>query len=316
MRGSDLTEVLSSVCDFIRYATSRFNEAGLSFSQGFDNALDEASYLVLTSLHLPHDLPPAYAAATLLPEERATLLGLIARRVDERVPVAYLTGEAWFAGMSFRVSPEVLIPRSPIAELIERGFEPWMGGAAIERALDLCCGSGCIGIATAVHLPDAHVDLVDISAPALALAAENAADHGVSERVEVIESDAFAALAGRRYDLIVSNPPYVGVDEYAALPGEFSHEPRLALVSGRDGLDLPLQILAAAAEHLEPHGVLVLEVGASESALIEALPDVPFTWVDFERGGSGVAVLDRATLVQCADQFAQALAQRSSGSSE
>lgn len=308
-----MTEVLSSVCDYIRYATTRFNEAKLSFNQGFDNALDEASYLVLSSLHLPHDLPPAYAAATLLPEERSHLLDLIEQRVQRRVPVAYLTGEAWFAGMSFRVSPEVLIPRSPIAELIERGFEPWMAGAPIERALDLCCGSGCIGIAMAVHLPEALVDLVDISPPALMLARDNAADHGVSDRTDVIESDAFAALAGRKYDLIVSNPPYVGLDEYNALPQEFSHEPRLALVSGADGLDLPLQILAVAALHLQPHGVLVLEVGASDAALMAALPEVPFTWVEFERGGSGVAVLDYETLLQCADQFAQALAQRAQG---
>lgn len=310
MQGQNLTEVLSSVCDFIRYATSRFNAAGLSFAQGFDSALDEASYLVLSSLHLPHDLPPAYANAVLLPEERALLLARIQRRVEERVPVAYLTGEAWFAGMAFKVSPDVLIPRSPIAELIERGFEPWLGGRAIERALDLCCGSGCIGIAMAAYWRDAAVDLVDLSLAALALARVNADDHGVGDRVECIQSDAYVALAGRRYDLIVSNPPYVGRDEYAALPPEFAHEPRLALVSGEDGLDLPLRILAAAAEHLHEDGLLILEVGASDAALVECLPEVPFTWLDFERGGSGVALLDRATLVDCADQFAEALAAR------
>ncbi len=305
-----MTDVLQSVCDFIRYATSRFNAADLSFSQGFDSALDEATYLVLTTLHLPHDLPPVYAAATLLPEERSEVLERIRRRVDERMPVAYLTGEAWFAGMAFKVTPDVLIPRSPIAELIERGFEPWLGGHPVANALDLCCGSGCIGIAMATHLPDAHVDLVDISPPALALAVQNAADHGVADRVEVIDSDGFGALKGRVYDLIVSNPPYVGRAEHAALPGEFSHEPKLALVSGEDGLDLPLRILAQAADHLAEHGLLVLEVGASEAALIDCLPDVPFTWVEFERGGSGVAVLDRDTLIDCADQFAQALAGR------
>jgi ribosomal protein L3 glutamine methyltransferase len=305
-----LTEVLSSVCDFIRYATSRFNAANLSFSQGFDSALDEASYLVLTSLNLPHDLPPAYAAATLLPDERSFLLQLIERRVQERVPVAYLTGEAWFAGMAFKVTPEVLIPRSPIAELIERGFEPWLGGRPVTQVLDLCCGSGCIGIAIAAHLPETQVDLVDISAAALAVAQQNADDHGVTERVEVIHSDGFSALEGRAYDLIVSNPPYVGVDEYAALPGEFNHEPKLALVSGQDGLDLPLQILASAAAHLHDEGMLILEVGASEAALVEVLPEVPFIWVDFERGGSGVAVLDRAALVAAAEQIAAALQQR------
>lgn len=310
MQGQNLTEVLTSVCDFIRYATSRFNAAGLSFAQGFDSALDEASYLVLSTLHLPHDLPPAYASAVLLPEERELLLQRIHRRVDERVPVAYLTGEAWFAGLAFKVSPDVLIPRSPIAELIERGFEPWMAGQAVGRALDLCCGSGCIGIAMAAHLRDAELDLVDISPTALALAQQNAEDHGVADRVECIQSDGFAALGGRRYDLIVSNPPYVGQAEYASLPPEFAHEPRLALVSGEDGLDLPLLILAQAAAHLNEGGVLVLEVGASDAALSDCLPDVPFTWVDFERGGSGVAVLDRDTLEACADQFAAALAER------
>lgn len=313
MRDFDLTDVLTSVCDFIRYATSRFNAADLSFSQGFDSALDEATYLVLTTLHLPHDLPPVYAAANLLADERAEVLRRIQLRVDERVPVAYLTGEAWFAGMAFKVSPDVLIPRSPIAELIERGFAPWLADQPLDRVLDLCCGSGCIGIAIAAQNPDAQVDLVDISAPALALAAENAADHGVGERVEIIQSDAFGALAGRRYDLIVSNPPYVGQTEYAALPGEFRHEPQLALVSGADGLDLPLRILAESAAYLNEGGLLVLEVGASEPALVECLPDVPFVWVEFERGGSGVAVLDRDALVACAGQFSAAVAQRRAG---
>lgn len=305
-----MTDVLQSVCDFIRYATSRFNAAGLSFAQGFDSALDEASYLVLTTLHLPHDLPPAYASAVLLPEERDQVLERIRRRVDERVPVAYLTGEAWFAGMAFKVTPEVLIPRSPIAELVERGFEPWVAGRTPARVLDLCCGSGCIGIATAAHLADAHVDLVDLSDAALAIARQNAADHGVAERVEALKSDGMRALGSRRYDLIVANPPYVGVAEYQALPPEFAHEPRLALVSGEDGLDLPLRILAGAADHLEEHGLLVLEVGASEHALVECLPDVAFTWIEFERGGSGVAVLDRDTLLEHAADFSDALAAR------
>ncbi|MCC6591913.1 MAG: 50S ribosomal protein L3 N(5)-glutamine methyltransferase [Xanthomonadales bacterium] len=305
-----LTDVLQSVCDFIRYATSRFNAAGLVYAQGFDSALDEASYLVLTTLHLPHDLPPAYASAVLLAEERALLLERIRRRVDERVPVAYLTGEAWFAGMAFKVTPDVLIPRSPIAELVERGFEPWVAGRTPGRVLDLCCGSGCIGIAIAAHLADAQVDLVDLSDAALELARSNAADHGVGDRVEILKSDGLRGLGGRRYDLIVANPPYVGESEYAALPPEFAHEPRLALVSGEDGLDLPLQILAGAAAHLEEYGLLVLEVGASEQALVECLPEVPFTWVEFERGGSGVAVLDREALLAHAADFGDALAAR------
>jgi ribosomal protein L3 glutamine methyltransferase len=305
-----LTAELRTLGDFIRYATSRFNAADLSFTQGFQSALDEASYLVLSTLHLPHDLPPAYIGSALLAEERELLLERIRQRVEERVPVAYLTGEAWFAGLCFKVSPAVLIPRSPIAELIERGFEPWIGGRALQRALDLCCGSGCIGIAMAAHQPELMVDLVDVSADALALARENASDHGVSDWVEVVESDLYAALGGRRYDLIVCNPPYVGQAEYAGLPGEFRHEPELALVSGSDGLDLPLQVLAGAPEHLEPGGLLVLEVGASEEALTSLLPELPLTWVEFQRGGSGVAVIDRESLLAHLGDVQAALAAR------
>lgn len=305
-----MTVELATIIDFIRYGASRFSAAGLSFGHSYDNALDEATQLVLHALHLPHDLSPVYGNARITEAEKEDVLGLFLRRIEERVPAAYLTGEAWFAGIAFKVGPEVLIPRSPIAELIERGFEPWVAGRTPERVLDLCCGSGCIGIATAVHLPDAQVDLVDLSDAALALARTNAADHGVEARVEVLKSDGLKALAGRRYDLIVANPPYVGEAEYATLPPEFAHEPRMALVSGADGLDLPLRILAGAAQHLAAHGLLVLEVGASEQALVGCLPDVPFTWVEFERGGSGVAVLDRDTLAEHAADFSDALAAR------
>ncbi len=305
-----LTDVLSTVCDFIRYATSRFNAAGVFSGHGFDNALDEASFLVLTALHLPHDLPPAYASANLLPDERRRVLELIRRRADERVPSAYLVGEAWFAGLAFKVTPDVLIPRSPIAEMIEQGFEPWLGGRACDQVLDLCTGSGCIGIAIAAHFPEAAVDLVDLSPPALALAAENAKAHGVDDRVRTWLSDGFDALKGRRYDLIVTNPPYVGAEEYASLPAEYAHEPAMGLQSGADGLDLPLRILAQAPEYLSQSGLLVLEVGASQSALVELLPEVPFTWVEFERGGSGVAVIERADLVTARAAVKAALRRR------
>lgn len=293
---------LTTICDFIRYATSRFNEAGVVFGHGFDSALDEATYLVLTSLYLPHDMPPVYAAASLLPEERELLIGRIQERVSRRVPTAYLVGEAWFAGMSFKVTPDVLIPRSPIAELIERGFAPWLAGPP-QRILDLCCGSGCIGIATAVHLPETSVDLVDISLDALQVAGRNAADHGVEDRVEFIQSDGFKSLEGRRYDLIVANPPYVSVAEVDALPPEYAHEPVLGLVSGEDGLDLPVRILSEAATHLNAGGVLILEVGDSADRLAALFPDVPFRWAEFERGGGGVAIIDRAELVAFAELF-------------
>ncbi len=305
-----MTDVLSTVCDFIRYCVSRCNEAGAFSGHGFDSMLDEASFLVLTALHLPHDLPPAYAAATLLPEERTRILELIRRRADERVPSAYLVGEAWFAGLAFKVSTDVLIPRSPIAELIERGFEPWLAGRPLDQVLDLCCGSGCIGIAIAAHLPDTAVDLVDLSPQALSIAAENVRAHGVEERVRTIVSDGFDALGGRRYDLIVTNPPYVGADEYAALPAEYRHEPAMGLKSGEDGLDLPLRILAQAPEYLAAHGWLILEVGDSADALVQLLPKVPFLWVDFERGGSGVAVIERADLVAARKAIESCLRQR------
>ena len=303
------TDVLSTICDFIRYATTRFNEANLSFTHGFESALDEASYLVLHTLHLPHDMPPAYGAATLLIDERAAVLARIAARIA-RKPLAYITGEAWFGGLAFKVDESVLIPRSPIAELIEQGFEPWLQ-AIPSRILDLCTGSGCIGIACAAHFSDAHVDLVDLSEAALQIAEFNAEQHGVATRVEVIQSDLFAALKGRKYDLIVTNPPYVSEPEMHALAAEFAHEPSLGLVSGSDGLDAPLAILTEASQYLTAKGVLVLEVGASESTLLALLPDLPGEWAEFARGGSGVVVISARDLAAYQPQLKRAVAERS-----
>ncbi len=305
----DRLNVLSTICDFIRYATSRFNEAGLSFTHGFDSGLDEATYLVLHSLHLPHDMPPAYGAATLLSDERAEVLARIEQRLL-RTPLAYITGEAWFSGMAFKVDTSVLIPRSPIAELIENSFEPWLG-AIPTRILDMCAGSGCIGIACAAHFSDAQVDLVDLSEDALKLANFNVAQHGLDGRVELIQSDLFSVLKGRKYDLIVSNPPYVSEAEMRTLAPEFAHEPAVALVSGSDGLDAPLSILAEASQYLNAKGVLVLEVGASESALLAVLPDLPGEWVEFARGGSGVVVISARDLAAYRPQLIRALAERS-----
>ena len=303
------TDVLSTICDFIRYATTRFNEANLSFTHGFESALDEASYLVLHTLHLPHDMPPAYGAATLLIDERAAVLARIAARIA-RKPLAYITGEAWFGGLAFKVDESVLIPRSPIAELIENSFEPWLQ-AMPSRILDLCTGSGCIGIACAAHFSDAHVDLVDLSEAALQIATFNAEQHGVETRVEVIQSDLFAALKGRKYDLIVTNPPYVSEPEMHALAAEFAHEPSLGLVSGSDGLDAPLAILTEASQYLTANGVLVLEVGASESTLLALLPDLPGEWAEFARGGSGVVVISARDLAAYQPQLKRAVAERS-----
>jgi len=293
-----VTDALVSILDFIRYGATRFAAAGLNFGHSHDNPLDEATHLVLATLHLAPDLPPAYGQARLTQAERTRVLALIERRVAERVPTAYLVGEAWFAGLKFRSDPRALVPRSPIAELIEAGFSPWLEGREVTRALDLCTGSGCIGIAMAVHHPMWRVDIADISADALALAHENIAFQHVVERVRALRSDLFDALAGERYDLIVSNPPYVTEAEYAAMPAEYAHEPRLGLTAGADGLDFALRILREAAEHLTDGGLLIVEVGESERALVALLPEVPLVWLDFKVGPMGVFLLDRATLIE------------------
>jgi ribosomal protein L3 glutamine methyltransferase len=293
-----VTAELSTIIDFIRYGASRFSAAGLTFGHSHDNPIDEATHLVLAALHLPPDLPPAYGAGALVAEERERVLGLIERRVSERVPVAYLVGETWFAGLKFKSDRRALVPRSPIAELIESGFAPWLDHRHVERALDVCTGSGCIGIAMAEYNPDWQVDIVDISPEALSLARENIVFQHVEDRVEAIESDLFAGVQGRRYDLIVSNPPYVTEDEYAAMPGEYRHEPKLGLTSGEDGLDLCLRMLDEAADYLTDDGLLIVEVGESERALVELLPQVPFVWIEFKVGAMGVFALERRDLVE------------------
>jgi ribosomal protein L3 glutamine methyltransferase len=302
------TACLRTICDFIRYATSRFNEANLSFTHGFDSALDEATFLVLHTLHLPHDMPPAYANAQLLDAECFAILARIDKRL-QRIPTAYIAQEAWFAGMAFKVDENVLIPRSPIAELIESGFSPWLS-ANPERILDLCTGSGCIGIAAASHFAEAQVDLVDISDAALKLARFNVAQFGLEHRVEIIQSDLFRALKGRKYDLIISNPPYVAEAEMLGLAAEFSKEPVLGLVSGTDGLDAPLAILDEATDYLTKDGLLVLEVGASEATLMAMLPDLTGQWVEFSRGGSGVVVITAHELASYRPQLKRAIAER------
>src|SRR5690606_31086861 len=217
-------------------------------------------------------------------------------RIEERVPAAYLTGEAWFAGLSFKSDPRALVPRSPIAELIEAGFEPWLGGREVRRALDLCTGSGCIAIAMAHYNPDWHVDGIDLSDDALALARENQERLHV-DNLRLLKSDLFAALSGEHYDLIVTNPPYVTDDETDALPAEYAHEPELGLRAGHDGLDLALRILRDAPLHLTEDGLLVCEVGEAEQALAKLLPELPLAWVEFKVGQMGVFVAERHDLV-------------------
>ena len=287
---------LTTIIDFIRFGASRFNAAGLSFGHSYDNALDEATQLVLHVLHMPHDLSPVYGQARLVEEERQAVLSLFERRIQERIPACYLTGEAWFAGLSFKTDSRALVPRSPIAELIESGFEPWLGGREVHRVLDLCTGSGCIAIATAHYQPEWQVDAVDISDDALALAKENV-DRLETPNVRLLKSDLFAGLDGERYDLIVSNPPYVTHAETDALPREYSHEPELGLRAGEDGLDLALEILRDAPAHLSEHGLLICEVGESERHLVALLPELPFAWVEFKVGQMGVFVIERADLL-------------------
>ncbi len=293
-----MTAELATIIDFIRYGASRFSAAGLTFGHSHDNPIDEATHLVLASLHLPPDIPPAYGAGRLTTAECENVLALIERRVVERLPVAYLVGETWFAGLKFKSDARALVPRSPIAELIESGFAPWLERRQVSRVLDLCTGSGCIGIAMAEYNPDWQVDIVDISAEALSLARENIQFQHVEERVVAIHSDLFAGVRGRRYDLIVCNPPYVTEDEYAALPGEYSHEPKLGLTAGVDGLDLCLRLLDQAADYLTEDGLLIVEVGQSEQALAALLREVPFVWIEFKVGQMGVFALERRDLIE------------------
>lgn len=296
---------LSSLRDFIRWGASRMNQAGLHFGHGTSDAIDEAAALVLHALHLPPDLHPEYFDAVLTPEEKGTVLELFRRRIEERIPAAYLMNRAWFMGLEFYVDARVLVPRSPTAELIERRFSPWLDPERVERVLDLCTGSGCIGIACAYAFPDAEVDLTDISEDALAVARRNIEAHGLEGRVQAIRSDLFQVLAGRRYDLIVSNPPYVGREELASLPPEYHHEPSLGLASGEQGLDAVLEILHRAGDHLTDDGVLVVEVGNTQDLLTEVLPEAPFTWLEFQRGGQGVFLLTREQLRDAGEWFFQ-----------
>jgi ribosomal protein L3 glutamine methyltransferase len=286
--------------DLIAWGAELFDQAGLSFGHGTDSAWDEAAQLVLFALGLgiaetDHDLQRQLSL-----REKQLAYELLIRRVSERRPAAYLIHEAWFAGLAFYVDERVLVPRSPVAELIEERLAPWIEADRVESILDLCTGSGCIGIACAYAFPQARVDLVDISSDALEVARENIFRHDLKGRVRAIESDLFEQLQGCRYDVIVCNPPYVDAPTMAALPDEYQYEPVLGLAGGREGLDVVERVLQRASVHLHRRGILITEVGDSEAALIARYPRAPFIWLEFERGGNGVFVL---TAEECGKFF-------------
>jgi ribosomal protein L3 glutamine methyltransferase len=289
-----------NVGDLIASATRRMQRARVYFGHGTDNARDEAVALALHVMKLAHDAPVRVLPRRVSAAQRVRFEQLLKRRITDRVPLPYLTNEAWFAGLPFYVDERVLIPRSAIAELIERRFTPWIAPVRVKNLLDMGTGSGCIALACAKVFPRARVDAVDVDAPALEVAAINRRKLRLTRRVEFIESDHFTALSGRSYDIIVSNPPYVGEREMRGLPREYRREPRRALESGRDGLDSVATILHQAHRFLRPQGLLVVEVGNTERILGRAFPKLPFTWLDFERGGGGVFLLTREQLEKAA----------------
>lgn len=302
------TEDLLTIRDWVRWGACRFSAEGLHFGHGTDNAFDEAAWLVAHALHMPPTLIADYSSCRLTSTEAIAVDTLLRRRIDERRPAAYLTGRTWFAGLEMLVSDQVMVPRSPMAELIVDGFAPWADPVRISRVLDLCTGSGCIGIASAVYLPDVDVDLADISPAALRVAMRNRALHGVEERVRIIESDLFAAVDEGAYDVIVSNPPYVAATELESLPAEYRHEPDLAFAAGESGLDLVLRILRDAPDFLADDGLLIVEVGNTAETLQERFPELSWTWLEFERGGDGVFLMQREELLDAHAMFAQAVA--------
>ena len=289
---SEAAQNLHTVRDYLRFAVSRFNEAKLFFGHGSSDAYDEAAYLILHTLHLPLDRLEPFLDARLTDSERAEILNIIHRRVEHRIPAAYLTHQALLGNFSFYVDERVIVPRSFIAELLLEQLSPWIAEPEeIHSVLDLCTGSGCLAILAAHAFPNATVDAVDVSPAALAVAERNVADYHLQDRVDLIESDLFAKLDSKRYDLIISNPPYVDAESVKALPQEYLHEPELALGSGHDGLDVARIILKDAAQHLTENGILVVEIGHNRDALEAAYPDLPFTWLDVSAGDEFVFML-------------------------
>lgn len=289
---------LMSIIDWIRYGVTKANQAELFYGHGTDNVFDEIRWLVLGSLSLPWDIDAAYLQSNLTQDEKKYLFDQLDKRIEKRIPVPYLINQAQFCGLSFYVDSRVLIPRSPMAELIENAFSPWISDEPVTRILDLCTGSACIAIACCYAFPDALVDAVDISEDALEVAKINQKKHQVEQQLQLIKSDLFTGIMPeQQYDVIISNPPYVSREEMLTLPDEYRHEPVLALEAPNNGLALVHQILKQAAMYLKPNGILIIEVGNSADALIDAYPEMPFVWLDFEHGGDGVFLLTRESLL-------------------
>ncbi|OGS80413.1 MAG: ribosomal protein L3 N(5)-glutamine methyltransferase [Gallionellales bacterium GWA2_59_43] len=289
---------LETVRDWLRFAVSRFNQAKLFFGHGSSDPYDEAAYLILHTLHLPIDRLEPFLDARLTYSERAEVLNIIQRRVEQRVPAAYLTNEAFLGDFRFYVDERVIVPRSFISELLRDQLSPWIAEPEeISSVLDLCTGSGCLAILAADAFPNALVDAVDLSPDALAVAERNVGDYMLQDRIELIESNLFANLGGRKYDIIISNPPYVDAESVALLPQEYLHEPELSLGSGDDGLDATRIILAQAADHLTDNGILIVEIGHNREVLEAAYPDLPFTWLDVTAGDQFVFMLHRNDLL-------------------
>jgi ribosomal protein L3 glutamine methyltransferase len=294
---SEASASLKTVRDCLRFAVSRFNEAELFFGHGSHNAFDEAAYLILHTLNLPLDRLDPFLDARLTQSELYDVLDIIERRTEQRIPAAYLTNQAWLGDMSFYVDERVIVPRSFIAELLREQLSPWISDAEnVHNVLDMCTGSGCLAILASHAFPNAHVDAVDLSVDALDVAQYNVTDYDLEDRISLIESDMFAKLKSKKYDLIISNPPYVDAPSVAALPQEYKYEPEQALGSGTDGLDATRNILEHAAKHLTDKGILVVEIGHNREVLEEAFPDLPFTWLDVSAGDEYVFMLHRNDL--------------------
>ena len=291
-------QVLTTTRDLVRWGASEFERHQLGFGHGFATALDEARYLTLHALALPFDLEDSYLDAVLTLAEREQVIERLCLRVESRQPAAYITRESWFCGLRFYVDERVLVPRSPIAELVANHFEPWTDSHRVDRILDLCCGSGCIGIAAQYHFPDATVCLSDLSADALEVAALNLREHDLSAAIELYQSDLVEAIPAQRFDIIVSNPPYVDAEDMAALGEEYRAEPEIGLAAGVDGLALVERILDGAVEYLSDHGALFIEVGNSQAAMQQKYDFLPMAWIDFEMGGAGVCCIQAEDLRQ------------------